>query len=240
MVRRQGTTPRRPAEPVEWSGRVVSVQPRIRLLRSFDERSHSYLGYVLRLQGTFDGGAGEFSVAIGRAAQAKHAFQVGYKVAGRGTPVPDPNKETADLYKISRLKRTEPCPEDALTTPPYRGVPPSLEVYRERGHRRLAGKTYSTKCSACVWGCEMPVEMIVDHWNRNRPSRFRRETFCYGPKSCSLYKAGPNRKVPGRRGWKRIGSMTMPHRIGAWTSRRRRRVAPYRGRGLVGVGQLNR
>lgn len=27
-----------------WSGRVVSVQPRIRLSRSFDERSHSYLG----------------------------------------------------------------------------------------------------------------------------------------------------------------------------------------------------
>jgi hypothetical protein len=26
------------------------------------------------------------------------------------------------------------------------------------------------------------------------------ETFCYGPKSCSFYKAGPMRKVPGRKG----------------------------------------
>ncbi len=26
------------------------------------------------------------------------------------------------------------------------------------------------------------------------------ETFCYGPKSCAFYKAGPTRKVPGRKG----------------------------------------
>lgn len=37
---------------VQWSGRIASVQPRIRLMRSFDERSHSYLGYVLRIEGT--------------------------------------------------------------------------------------------------------------------------------------------------------------------------------------------
>ena len=44
---------------------------------------------------------------------------------------------------------------------------------------------------------EMAVEMIVDQWN---PSvrRYRRETFCYGPKSCLSYKSGPTRKVPGR------------------------------------------
>ena len=30
--------------------------------------------------------------------------------------------------------------------------------------------------------------------------RYWTETFCYGPKSCRLYKAGPTRKVPGRRG----------------------------------------
>jgi hypothetical protein len=50
-----------------------------------------------------------------------------------------------------------------------------------------------------MWGCEMAVEMIVDQWN---PSvrRYRRETFCYGPKSCPVYSAGPTRKVPGRKG----------------------------------------
>ena len=39
-------------EKAAWSGRVLAVQPRIRLLRSFDERHHSYQGYVLRIEGT--------------------------------------------------------------------------------------------------------------------------------------------------------------------------------------------
>ena len=50
-----------------------------------------------------------------------------------------------------------------------------------------------------MWGCKMPVEIIIDQWN---PSvrRYRQETFCYGPKSCALYAPGPERKVPGRKG----------------------------------------
>ena len=31
-------------EKLAWKGKVVSVQPRIRLLRSFDQRNHNYLG----------------------------------------------------------------------------------------------------------------------------------------------------------------------------------------------------
>ena len=45
----------------------------------------------------------------------------------------------------------------------------------------------------------MPVEIIIDHWNPEK-KKYRTETFCYGPKSCGLYKAGPIRKVPGRNG----------------------------------------
>jgi hypothetical protein len=41
--------------------------------------------------------------------------------------------------------------------------------------------------------------MIIDQWNP-RIKKYRFETFCYGPKSCSFYKTGPARKVPGRRG----------------------------------------
>ena len=40
-----------------------------------------------------------------------------------------------------------------------------LETYRWRGHRRLAARTYSTKCTTCMWGCRMPVEIITDNWN---------------------------------------------------------------------------
>jgi len=45
----------------------------------------------------------------------------------------------------------------------------------------------------------MAVEMIIDHWNPSQ-RRYRTETFCYGPLSCPFYRAGPTRKVPGRRG----------------------------------------
>lgn len=52
---------------IEWSGKILSIQPRIRLMRSFDERSHSYLGYVLRVEGTIEDKPGEFLIAIGQA-----------------------------------------------------------------------------------------------------------------------------------------------------------------------------
>jgi hypothetical protein len=45
----------------------------------------------------------------------------------------------------------------------------------------------------------MAVEIIIDQRNQSN-ARWRRETFCYGPKSCAFYKAGPKREVPGRRG----------------------------------------
>jgi hypothetical protein len=45
----------------------------------------------------------------------------------------------------------------------------------------------------------MRVELIIDHWNPGN-KKYRIETFCYGPKSCKLYKSGPTRKVPGRNG----------------------------------------
>lgn len=63
------------AEKILWTGRLVGVQPRIRLMRSFDERSHSYLGYVLRVEGTIEDEPGEFLIAIGKALQAKHRFR---------------------------------------------------------------------------------------------------------------------------------------------------------------------
>ena len=83
--------------------------------------------------------------------------------------------------------------------PPWQGVAPDLDEYRQRGHRRLSARTYASKCLSCIWGCRMAVEIIVDHWNPSQ-RRYRSETFCYGPKSCPFYKAGPQRTVPGRKG----------------------------------------
>jgi len=139
------------------------------------------------------------SAGIRKSALAHHGLQAGTRISGKGVPVSDPRLETADLYKVSGLAIVERGSEARSAPPPFLGAPPALEVYRERGHRRLAAKTYARKCLTCIWGCEMAVEIIVDQWN---PSvrRARRETFCYGPKSCPLYRAGPVRKVPGRKG----------------------------------------
>jgi hypothetical protein len=182
-----------------WSGKIISVQPRIRLMRSFDQRHHSYLGYVLGLDGQVGAEQRTFLVASGKAAHAKHQFQTGMEVSGEGTPVKDECLETAELYKVSKLKILSESPSGPASPPPRHGVPPALEVYRERGHRRLDPRTYEAKCSTCIWGCRMPVEMIVDQWKPHL-KRYRFETFCYGPKSCPLYQAGRLRTVPGRKG----------------------------------------
>ncbi|NIP71815.1 MAG: hypothetical protein GWO16_01720 [Gammaproteobacteria bacterium] len=180
-------------EKLSWHGEILAVQPRIRLMRSFDERSHGYLGYVLKMRGQIAEESRELTVAIGKGAQAKHAFRAGDEVSGKAVPVADPRLEPAELYKASALKLLARSPPGA-TAPP-----PALEVYRARGHRRLDARTYEAKCRCCIWGCRMPVEMIIDQWNPSQ-RRYRFETFCYGPKSCPAYRAGPTRKVAGRKG----------------------------------------
>jgi hypothetical protein len=190
---------RAPEGKRSWEGEVLSVQPRIRLLRSFDQRTHNYLGYVLRLRGTLQREVGEFAVAVGPAAQATLEFRVGDRVSGVGVPVADPRAETADLYRVSGLRVLARGRDPASDPPPYLGIPPTLEVYQERGHRRLSATTYRSRCSPCLWSCEMPVELIIDHWDSSN-KEYRTETFCYGPKICPFYRPGPTRKVPGRRG----------------------------------------
>jgi hypothetical protein len=168
-------------------------------MRSFDERAHTYLGYVLRIVGEIDGAAREFMVAVGKGAQAKHNFRAGDRVTALSEPVADSRLEVAEYYKTSRLHILERGPTEPIEGPPWLGSAPDLETYRERGHRRLAARTYDTKCRDCLWGCRMPVEIIIDHWNPSQ-KKYRFETFCYGPKSCPLYSSGPTRKVLGRRG----------------------------------------
>jgi hypothetical protein len=177
----------------------MAVQARIRLTRSFDERQHTYLGYVLRVRGTVGGESREFLVGVGKGAQVKHQFRAGDVARGVSEPVADKEMEPVEFYKTSGLKVRERFEGQVPEAPPWLGVAPELEVYRARGHRRLDARTYETKCQGCLWGCRMAVEMIVDQWN---PSvrRYRYETFCYGPKSCALYRVGPTRKVPGRKG----------------------------------------
>jgi hypothetical protein len=192
-------------DKLHFKGLITSIQPRIRLTRSFDEASHTYLGYAIKITGTVDNqetissNQNIFSIGIGKAAQAKFNFKVNDIISGECLPVPDPDMEPVDYYKVSKLKVISEGEQGSLSAP-WELVPPDLKVYRERGHRRLAARTYDSKCSSCMWGARMPVEIIVDNWNPRGRRKYRFETFCYGPLSCKLYKAGPNRKVEGRNG----------------------------------------
>ncbi len=186
-------------EKILWSGVLTSVQPRIRLNRSFDQRSHTYQGYVLRVRGSVGGEEREFLVGTGKGAHTRHQVKVGDTLSGEALPVAHPQLETVELYKVSKLKLLGRSSDEQAQPPPWHGLPPDLAVYRERGHRRLAAQTYDDKCVSCIWGCKMAVEMIIDQWKPSQ-RRYRTETFCYGPRSCPVYKPGPTRKVPGRRG----------------------------------------
>lgn len=73
-------------------------------MRSFDQRSHSYLGCVLRIDGTCGEQTGEFLIAVGEGAHEKHRFQAGMELEGQAVRVDDPRKETADFYKTSGIK----------------------------------------------------------------------------------------------------------------------------------------
>jgi hypothetical protein len=184
---------------ITWGGVLIAVQTHIRLTRSFDQRSHSYQGYVLRVRSNVGGEDRDVLVAVGEAAHAKHQFRAGDHASGEGVPVADARTEIADFYKVSKLEVLGGGAPTASGGPPWLGVAPPLPVYRERGHRRPDARTYEGKCATCIWGCRMAVEMIIDQWNPKQ-KRYREETFCYGPLSCRLYKPGPTRKVPGRKG----------------------------------------
>jgi hypothetical protein len=116
-------------DKIAWQGGLLSVQPRIRLTRSFDQRSHTYLGYALKVRGMVGSEAREFLVAVGQGAHAKHQFQAGAAVSGDALQVPDARLETAEFYKVSKLKVGPPEAVDETKPPPWRGVPPPLEIY---------------------------------------------------------------------------------------------------------------
>lgn len=92
------------AGKIPWHGVLISVQPRIRLTRSFDQRSHTYLGYTLTVRGSIGTEAREFLLGAGQGAHARHQFRAGDIVSGDALPVIDPQLETVEFYRIGKLK----------------------------------------------------------------------------------------------------------------------------------------
>ena len=97
----------------KFAGTVTAVKARIRLLRSFDQISHSYLGYVLVLEGNLDGEPVEqLRVAVGPKAHENHQFRIGDQVAGGAAPVAHEETEWATHYKVSGLQLLERGPTE--------------------------------------------------------------------------------------------------------------------------------
>ena len=77
-------------EKIPWNGVLISIQPRIRLGRSFDQRAHTYLGYALTVRGNIGSEAREFLVGVGEGTHAKHQFRARDTVTGEALRVADP------------------------------------------------------------------------------------------------------------------------------------------------------
>jgi len=75
-------------DKLAFEGVITSVQPRIRLTRSFDEATHSYLGYAIVLEGTIGEEEREFSIGVARLPSEKHRFRIGDQISGFCRPVP--------------------------------------------------------------------------------------------------------------------------------------------------------
>jgi hypothetical protein len=188
-------------DKLHFTGLITAVKPRIRLMRSFDQKHHTYMGYVLVLNAQVDDNEwNDLRVALGQKTHEKHQFRIGDKISGEAHHIVNSETEWADLYKVSKLKVISRggLDQDMLGNQ-YIGLAPSLTVFREQGHVRLDSKTYEAKCRQCIWGLVMPVEIIVDQWNPQE-KKYRFETHCYGPRDCPTYKSGRPYRVPGRRG----------------------------------------
>lgn len=186
-------------DKIAFTGRIVGVKARIRLIRSFDQiPTHQYQGYTLILDGEVDGLPRiGFRVAIGPKAHEQHGFRIDDRISGTAVPVPDRETEWAEFYKVSGLRLIERTQPDAPPCPTG-GIAPPLEQYRAQGHFRLKRDVCETQCVQCPFGLTMPTQIILDHWNPSHV-KWRFETHCYGPRDCPRYKAGPAYRVPGRK-----------------------------------------
>ena len=117
------------------------------MTRSFDQRSHSYLGYALRVTEEIGSQEEGFFIGIGKAAQTKHKFRVGDIISGQSLPVLDNRLEAVEFYKTSNLRvierakkeQHEPLPVQTERLPGCVLVHDLAKnvVYRMRDHPRI-------------------------------------------------------------------------------------------------------
>jgi hypothetical protein len=181
-------------EKIEWSGTIVSIQPRTTVWRyRLDNRTHYHNGYNLFLNGESNSTKATFAVAISEKQQQKLEFAIGDEVKGTAWTKMYEVSDYADYYRAGGLKILKCAEKKETVPPPFIMPPPDMATYEWRGARMLSQSSYKSKCFQCVWATMSAVE-IEYNWGVSKKYRF--ESFCYGPKSCKLYKMGKPRAVP--------------------------------------------
>jgi len=181
---------------IKWSGVIVSIQPRTRVWRYLtDNRTHYHLGFNLFLNGCVNDKDTSFIVAISETQQQSGMYGIGDTIQGTAWTKQYPEREFADFYRAGALKRID-CAKAVIVKnpPPWIMPPPDMATYEWRGARMLSKSQWKGKCFQCIWATMSNVEMIWDF--DRRISKYRFESFCYGPKSCKFYKMGKARSVP--------------------------------------------
>lgn len=189
-------------EKIAFQGTVLSVQPRSNVWRyRLDNRTHSLTGYNIFLKGVAEDEEKKFTVAISEKQQMKLHCHIGDVISGTGWTKKYPDLEYADYYRAGALKKLkEGSTADAETGEPWTDEAPSLSVYDWRGCRMLDKSCWNKKCFTCKWAA---MANVTIEYNWGVSQKFRFESFCYGPKNCSLYKMGRPRAVPD----KQLGSL---------------------------------
>lgn len=186
--------PNNSPEKISWQGRITSVQCRAWVWRyKLDNRTHNHLGFNLWIQGTSNDKSGKFIIAISDTQYRKLQFKIGDEAKGTAWPCFKAKHDIADYYRAGGMKiLSRTSTQIPQTKPPFVGILPPLEIFEQRGARMLDAKLWRKTCFTCMWANKSAVEIEYDF---GRIKRYRKETFCYGPKSCPLYDMGKPRMV---------------------------------------------
>jgi len=179
---------------IRWQGRIEAVQCRAWVWRyKMDNRTHHHLGFNLFLRGEAAGKTGRFILAVSDTQHGKLQFRIGDEFKGTAWPCIKARHDIADYYRAGGFKVISRASElTEPSGPPFTGPLPAISVFERRGARMLDAKLWRKECFVCMWANKSAVEIEYDF---GKVKRYRKETFCYGPKSCPLYEMGKPRIV---------------------------------------------
>jgi hypothetical protein len=183
-----------PSSRIRWQGQIESVQCRAWVWRyKTDNRTHHHLGFNLFVKGEADGREGRFILAVSDTQHAKLKFRIGDMFKGTAWPCIKGKHDIADYHRAGGFKAPSRAGEQTDSAdPPFTGLLPPVKVFQRRGARMLDAKLWRKPCFACVWANKSAVEI---EYKFGKVKRCRKETFCYGPRSCPFYDMGPPRQV---------------------------------------------